>query len=167
MTAERQSIEFSAIGFIRTPYEEKAPYQPIDDDQGNFRIELFRSYQDGLVQLQRFRYIYVLYHAHKATTTSSLLVNPPWTTDTTVGIFASRSPRRPNSLGLSVVRLRRIENNVLYTSGLDVFDRTPLLDIKPYIQALDVKQDANYGWLEDIEDRDHLMLHVQGIPHDY
>jgi hypothetical protein len=49
----------------------------------------------------------------------------------------------------------------------NVFDGTPLLDIKLYIQALDVKQDANYGWLEDIEDRDHLMLHVKGIPHDY
>jgi tRNA (adenine37-N6)-methyltransferase len=49
----------------------------------------------------------------------------------------------------------------------NVFDGTPLLDIKLYIQALDVKQDANFGWLEDIEDRDHLMLDVKGIPHDY
>lgn len=53
------------------------------------------------------------------------------------------------------------------TSGFDVFDGTPLLDIKPYIKDLDSKGDANYGWIEDLEDRDHLMLHIRGIPHDY
>jgi len=167
MTQRPNSIEFSPIGVIKTPYGERAPYQPIDDDPGSFRIELFPSHQNGLVQLERFRYIYVLYHVHKASGTSSLLVEPPWTAGTTVGIFASRSPRRPNRLGLSVVRLKRIEKNVLYTSGLDVFDGTPLLDIKPYIQDLDAKPDANHGWLEDIGNRDHLMLHIKGIPHDY
>jgi tRNA (Thr-GGU) A37 N-methylase len=50
---------------------------------------------------------------------------------------------------------------------LDVFDGTPLLDIKPYIKELDSKSDANFGWLEDLDDRDHLMLHIKGIPHDY
>ncbi|MBW2124324.1 MAG: SAM-dependent methyltransferase, partial [Deltaproteobacteria bacterium] len=57
--------------------------------------------------------------------------------------------------------------NVIYTSGLDVFDGTPLLDIKPYIRDLDSKGDANYGWIEDLEDRDHLLLHIKGIPHEY
>ena len=50
---------------------------------------------------------------------------------------------------------------------LDVFDGTPLLDIKPYIKELDSKSDANFGWLEDLDDRDHLMLHIKGIPHEY
>lgn len=167
MKAQPHPITFSPIGVIRTPYAEKAPYQPIDDDSGNFRIVLFAAHQDGLLHLERFRCIYILYHTHKAMAASSPLVNPPWTAGTTVGIFASRSPRRPNGLGLSVVRLRGIEKNVIYTSGLDVFDGTPLLDIKPYIQDLDVKMDANYGWLEEIKERDHLILHIKGIPHDY
>jgi len=82
-------------------------------------------------------------------------------------VFASRSPVRPNCIGLSIVRIKRIINNEILTSGLDVFDGTPLLDIKPYIKDLDVKIDANYGWIEEIGDREHLFLHIKGIPHDY
>ena len=84
-----------------------------------------------------------------------------------VGLFASRSPVRPNPIGLSIVRLKRIEGNVVYTSGLDVFDGTPLLDIKPYIKGLDSKDDANYGWIKELDDKDHLLLHIKGIPHEY
>jgi hypothetical protein len=60
-----------------------------------------------------------------------------------------------------------ITNNEILTSGMDVFDGTPLLDIKPYIKDLDTKHDANYGWIEDMDDREHLLLHIRGIPHDY
>jgi tRNA-Thr(GGU) m(6)t(6)A37 methyltransferase TsaA len=166
MKEQSPRIEFAPIGVIRTPYEKHAPYQPIVEDQGEFRIEVFPAYQDGLLQLDRFHYIYVLYQLHKEAGDPSLHVEPPWTTDTTVGVFASRSPKRPNRIGLSIVRLKRIEEGMLYTSGLDVFDGTPLLDIKPYIQKLDVKTMANYGWLDDMDDRDHLMLHIKGLPHD-
>ena len=166
MKEQQPQIELAPIGIIRTPYEEHAPYQPIAEDRGDFRIEVFPAYQDGLLRLNRFHYIYVIYRLHKTAGDHSLHVNPPWTADTTVGVFASRSPRRPNRIGLSIVRVKKIEENVLTTSGLDVFDGTPLLDIKPYIQELDVKTSANYGWLDDIDDRDHLMLHIKGIPHD-
>jgi tRNA-Thr(GGU) m(6)t(6)A37 methyltransferase TsaA len=84
-----------------------------------------------------------------------------------VGVFASRSPTRPNPIGLSVVRIKRIEGNVIHVSGLDVFDGTPLLDIKPYIDELDVKKDANLGWVGDMDDPEHLALHIQGVPHDF
>ncbi|TET70931.1 MAG: hypothetical protein E3J56_07305 [Candidatus Aminicenantes bacterium] len=60
-----------------------------------------------------------------------------------------------------------ITNNEILTSGMDVFDGTPMLDIKPYIKDLDTKHDANYGWIEDMDDREHLLLHIRGIPHDY
>jgi len=56
---------------------------------------------------------------------------------------------------------------MLITDGLDVFDKTPLLDIKPYIKDLDSKADANYGWIEDMDNMEHLALHIRGIPHDY
>ena len=62
---------------------------------------------------------------------------------------------------------KSITNNEILTSGMDVFDGTPLLDIKPYIKDLDTKQDDNYGWIEDMDDREHLLLHIKGIPHDY
>ena len=57
--------------------------------------------------------------------------------------------------------------NKITTSGMDVFDGTPVLDIKPYIKDLDTKSDANYGWLKEMEDYEHLLLHIKGIPHDY
>ncbi len=97
----------------------------------------------------------------------NLETSPLWIPDIQSGMFASRPPLRPNRIGLSVVRLKRIDGGINHTSGIDVFDGTPLRDIKPYIQDLDVKTDANYGWLEDIEDRDHLLLHIKGIPHGY
>ncbi|MDY6794065.1 MAG: TrmO family methyltransferase [Actinomycetota bacterium] len=82
-------------------------------------------------------------------------------------MYASRSPVRPNRIGLSVVRLKSIVDNEILTSGLDVFDGTPVLDIKPYIKDLDTKTDANYGWIEEMHDFEHLLLHIKGIPHDY
>jgi tRNA (Thr-GGU) A37 N-methylase len=94
-------------------------------------------------------------------------VSPSWTPGRNVGLFSSRSPVRPNPLGLSIVEVKRVTGNEVFTSGLDTFDGTPLLDIKPYIKDLDSKDDANYGWLEDLDDRDHLMLHIKGVPHDY
>ena len=160
-------IHFKSIGVIRTPYTDHAPYQPVTDDTGDFRIIVDPQYQEGLQGLDRFRYIYVLYHVHRVKKEPLLTVHPAWVEHTHVGVFASRSPVRPNALGLSIVQIKTIEKNLIITSGLDVFDQTPLLDIKPYIKDLDSKSDANYGWLEDFEDQDHLMMHIKGIPHAY
>jgi len=159
-------VIFRSIGVIRTPYVGWAPYQPVEEE-GDFRLVLEPRYAEGLHKLESFRYIYVLYYIDRVQKPLELIVAPPWAGGIRVGVFASRSPVRPNPIGLSVVRIRRIEDNVVYTSGLDVFDGTPLLDIKPYIQELDAKPDANYGWVEDLPDRDHLILHIKGIPHDY
>jgi len=94
-------------------------------------------------------------------------VEPIWAGEIEVGLFASRSPVRPNPIGLSVVKPLSIEGNTIFTTGLDVFDGTPLLDIKPYIKDLDSKPDANYGWVEKTGDLRHLALHILGIPHEY
>ncbi|MBN2110567.1 MAG: tRNA (N6-threonylcarbamoyladenosine(37)-N6)-methyltransferase TrmO [Methanosarcinaceae archaeon] len=161
------SFEFSQIGIIRTPYTDNAPYQPVEEEEGDFRIIVDPAYADGLKKLEGFRYIYVLSYIDRVKKGSSVIVNPPWTGDLEVGTFASRSPVRPNPIGLSIVGVRKIVNNEIFTSGLDVFDNTPLLDIKPYIKDLDTKADANYGWIEEIDDFDHLSLHIKGIPHDY
>jgi len=139
----------------------------VADDDGDFSIVVNPQYSDGLRDLDRFHYIYVLYFIHRVNKRISMTVSPFWTPGSEVGVFASRSPVRPNYLGLSIVRIQRITGNRIVTSGLDVFDGTPLLDIKPYIQELDSKADANYGWLEDLDDQDHLMLHIKGVPHDH
>ena len=120
----------------------------------------------GLKELDSFTYIYVIYYIDRLTASPKMEVSPPWAAGHRVGLFASRSPVRPNPIGLSVVRIKEIIGNRVYTSGLDVFDGTPLLDIKPYIKDLDSKEDANNGWVDSADD-DHLTLHIRGIPHDY
>jgi len=160
-------FDLTQIGVIRTPYTDNAPYQPVDDDRGDFRIILDPQYINGLHTLDKFRYIYVIYYIDRVERKPSMMVSPPWAHGLQVGVFASRSPVRPNSIGLSIVRITHIANNEIVTSGLDVFDGTPLLDIKPYIKDLDAKCDANYGWLEELDNYEHLLLHIKGVPHDY
>jgi tRNA-Thr(GGU) m(6)t(6)A37 methyltransferase TsaA len=160
-------INFQPIGLIRTPYHDSAPYQPVDEDEQEFFLELQPEYAAGLKDLDSFTYIYVLYFVDRLSGAAQMMVTPPWTKGQRVGLFASRSPLRPNPIGLSVVRVKKIVGCRVYTSGLDVFNDTPLLDIKPYINDLDSKCDANNGWVQMIDEDDHLALHIQGIPHDY
>ncbi len=160
-------ITFHPIGMIHTPYHDKAPYQPVETDEGDFRVEVFPEYQEGLQDVDTFTYIYLLYFIDRLNRKVSMKVEPIWAGEIEVGLFASRSPLRPNPIGLSVVRVLGVKGNTITTSGLDVFDGTPLLDIKPYIRDLDTKADANYGWIEKTGDLRHLALHILGIPHKY
>ena len=160
-------IFFTSIGTIRTPYKNNAPFQPVESETEEFYVRVDPKYTQGLAELSKFRYIYIIYFLNKVTKEVRMEATPPWANGKKVGLFASRSPARPNPIGISIVKLLRIEDNILFTSGLDVLDGTPLLDIKPYIRDLDSKEDANYGWLDDLEYRDHLILHIKGIPHDY
>lgn len=160
-------IRLKPIGTIRTPYKERAPFQPIERDigEGKFRIVLLPEYEAGLDELSRFRYIYVLSYLDKAGVGERMTVSPPWSGGKEVGLFASRSPHRPNPIGLSIVKLIRIEGREILTSPLDLFDDTPLLDIKPYFKKLDAKKDADYGWVEGMEGKEHFIDHVRGVPH--
>ncbi len=161
-----QTFHLKAIGTIKTPYKESAPYQPVEEE-GEFSIEVYPEWEEGLKELNRFKYIYVIYMAHRVSKKPETIVSPPWTKGKRVGLFASRSPARPNPIALSVVEVVSVVKNKVRISALDAFDGTPLIDIKPYIAELDSKSDANYGWIEDLEDKDHLLLHIKGIPHEY
>ncbi len=154
------------IGIIHTPYKKYAPYQPVESEKEDFYVDVDPVYYEGLAELSRFRYIYLLFFMDQVKKPLSMQVEPPWADGKIVGLFASRSPVRPNPVGLSIVQLLKVEGNRLYTTGLDALDGTPLLDIKPYIKELDSKPDANYGWLDDMDDKEHLLLHIRGIPHD-
>jgi tRNA-Thr(GGU) m(6)t(6)A37 methyltransferase TsaA len=162
------NFKFKQIGLIKTPYTSNAPYQPVDEDKGEFKIVVDTKYTRGLLDLESFRYIYVIYYIDRLKRHPSMIVSPPWTGGKQVGLFASRSPVRPNPIGISIVRLKEIINNELFVSGLDVFNNTPLLDIKPYVKELDSKDDANYGWIDGLrDDKNHLFLHIKGVPHEY
>jgi len=163
---------FKPIGIIHTPYAQDStvPYQPVDmerDAQNLFFVDIEPDYTSGLDRLDSFQYIYLLYHLDRPRHPTTSYVQPPWAGGVNVGVFATRAPSRPNPIGLSIVRLFSVYGSRLFTSSIDVFDNTPVLDIKPYIRELDSKTDANYGWVEELPNRDHLLLHIKGVPHDY
>jgi tRNA-Thr(GGU) m(6)t(6)A37 methyltransferase TsaA len=155
------------IGSIHTPYKKEnhdAPFQSIEDDDGDFYVEVFPEHTKRLHKLDLFHYVYLIYWLDQITQKPGHLVHPPWIKDAEVGLFASRSPNRINPIGLSVVRVKRVIDNRIEISGIDAFDNTPLIDIKPYIKDLDSKIDANYGWLEttDMKSKDHLLRYING-----
>ena len=103
---------------------------------------LFRSLKD----LEGFSHIYLLYHFHMSTGFDLTVV--PFMEPAERGLFSTRAPRRPNQIGLSIVRLERIEGNTLHILDVDVLDGTPLLDIKPYFTTFDAFPEAVSGWAE-------------------
>jgi len=108
-------------------------------------VELFGKYAPGLKDLDGFSHIILIYHFHLSR--GYALEARPFLEEETHGIFAIRAPRRPNPIGLSVVRLNGIENCTLYVENMDVLDGTPLLDIKPYVPDFDRLDVERTGWL--------------------
>jgi tRNA-Thr(GGU) m(6)t(6)A37 methyltransferase TsaA len=146
-------IEYKSIGTIITPWEVNAPHQPVIDIDRDYYLELKPEYEGGLKDLEHFTHIYVLFHMDKHPVEEvKMLSFPPWLDDTEgIGLFSSRSPIRPNPIGLSVVKIKSISGNRVYVYGIDAINGTPLLDIKPYFKNLDVKNGANNGWINTPE----------------
>jgi tRNA-Thr(GGU) m(6)t(6)A37 methyltransferase TsaA len=142
------AVTFTPIGIVRTPFatHEGMPIQTVAAGGVEGRIELDPDYADGLADLDGFTYLHLITHLHR-TGPASLRVTPYLDTAER-GVFATRSPKRPNAIGLSLVRLVRIEGPVLHVEELDLLDGTPLLDIKPYVPPFDDRADARYGWFE-------------------
>jgi tRNA (adenine37-N6)-methyltransferase len=165
---EKGMIEFNPIGIIRTPYQDWAPHRPVEQRGpiGKTRVILDEKYAEGLKGLERFSHIMVVFHIDRAKP-PQMEVSPPWAKGTKIGMFAGRTPNRPCPIGISVVRLERIEGTELITWPLDVLDQTPLLDVKPYFGSLDAIPDANDGWAEDLDGKDHIFEHLRGLPHEH
>ncbi len=166
--APGERVSLAVIGRARTPYHHTAPYQPTGVDSANdaFYVELDPQYTAGLTSLETFSHIFIITYLDRSQG-YHLMVTPPWKDRPQPrGLFATRSPNRPSALGLTRARLHRIEGNRIYTSQLDLFDGTPVVDIKPFIRSLDgddePEEAGNDGWLEG---SDHLELHRRGIPH--
>ena len=137
-------MKLKAIGRITTPYRDHAPFRPEPEDKGLFCIEIFPEYEEAMQDLARFSHIIVLFYFDRSEKTN-LKAHPPHLAGKETGLFASRSPNRVNKIGINVVKIRKIENNLIYTSPMDALDGTPLLDIKPYIPALDCHSEADPG----------------------
>jgi tRNA-Thr(GGU) m(6)t(6)A37 methyltransferase TsaA len=139
-------ITYRPIGVIRTPHNEAAgmPIQATAATGVPGRIDLDREFVAGLADLEGFSHLILLYHLHLIT--APRLTVTPFLDDQPHGIFATRSPARPNPIGLSTVRLIAISRATIEIEDVDVVDGTPLLDIKPYIPAFDDRAGARVGW---------------------
>ena len=149
-TRHDEKISFESIGLIRSPHKEllKIPIQPIFCDGIEGTVILNARYVDGLKNLDGFSHIYLFYYFNKSQKTRLRL--KPYLADQEHGIFATRAPHRPNKLGMSLVRLVKIEDNILHVKDLDILDGTPLLDIKPYIQRFDSRESVKSGWQDAV-----------------
>lgn len=134
-----------SIGTIHTPFTDKAdvPVQAVRSTALG-QVEVYPEYAGGLDDIQEFSHIILLYVFHRSEGFN--LKVKPFLDDEMHGLFATRYPYRPNPLGISVVRLLKRAGNLLEVEGVDVLDGTPLLDIKPYIEDFDVRQNTRAGW---------------------
>ncbi len=140
-------IIFSPIGVIHTPFTnlENMPIQPAGAKGVTGEVHVLEQFQEGLTDLDGFSHIYLLYHFHM--NDSFKLKVKPFMDNQERGLFSTRAPRRPNMIGLSVVRLLDIVDGVLHIQDVDVLDGTPLLDIKPYVGRFDSMTTEREGWL--------------------
>jgi tRNA (adenine37-N6)-methyltransferase len=142
------TLTIKPIGIIHTPYKTKedCPIQGQAMPEGKGQIEVFPEYLDGLHTLETFSHLIILYHFDRAGEVE--MQRKPFSDDEIHGLFATRHPCRPNKIGFSIVKLEKINGNILEISEIDALDKTPLIDIKPYVPRFDHRLDANNGWLE-------------------
>ncbi|MBA4070769.1 MAG: tRNA (N6-threonylcarbamoyladenosine(37)-N6)-methyltransferase TrmO [Gemmatimonas sp.] len=143
---------FRPIGFVRSPYGDAAqiPKGPGAEHQAEGELELLPEFETGLADIEGFSHLYVLWVFDRVDG-YDLLSTPP-TDDRAHGVFSTRSPRRPNPIGLTVVRLIRRDGARLVVRGVDMLDGTPLLDIKPYLSSIPAEE-IRRGWMADAEAR--------------
>lgn len=144
-----EEIIYKPIGVIYSPFKEPkgTPIQPQAAKGIKGKVEVFSSYIEALKDLGGFSHIILIYHFHLTRGGYKLKVKP-FMDKKFHGIFATRAPSRPNPIGISVVRLLKIRKNILYIEDVDIVDKTPLLDIKPYVPQFDIREVERIGWLK-------------------
>jgi len=141
-------MRIKPIGIIRSPFTNKkeTPIQPFKS-RAIGKVEVYKKYRKGLKDIEDFSHVILIYKFHKSKG-YRLLVKPFLDTEMR-GLFATRYPRRPNQIGITVVKLLSRKNNILVVKGIDIIDRTPLLDIKPYVSEFATKTNVRIGWLKE------------------
>ncbi len=136
-----------SIGVIRSPFTDlvEMPIQPRAAANTEGEVVVENRYEEGLQDIEGFSHIYLIYSFHRAERIEMKVI--PFMDSIPRGVFATRSPLRPNHIGLSLVELIERKGNVLRIRGVDVLDNTPLLDIKPYIAQFDQVENSRSGWL--------------------
>jgi tRNA-Thr(GGU) m(6)t(6)A37 methyltransferase TsaA len=130
------------------------PLQSVAAGEAQAHVDIRADLQAGLHDLDGFSHVYLITHLHRSAPGGGLEI-VPFLDDAVRGVFATRSPRHPNPIGLSIVRLLAVEGAILEISGVDLLDGTPVLDIKPYVPAFDSVAAERVGWLERAAERVH------------
>jgi tRNA-Thr(GGU) m(6)t(6)A37 methyltransferase TsaA len=151
MTASSE-FHMRAIGHVRSPFSEtkQVPKGPGAKHEEEGILEVLPEFEPGLKDIEGFSHLFVVWAFHRSTDYD--LVGTPPTDDRPHGVFATRSPRRPNPIGLTVVELLRRDGAKLHVRGVDMLDGTPILDIKPYLSSVPTEK-VRHGWLSDAEAR--------------
>ncbi len=151
-------IKFESIGVVQTSYKtlENMPIQPMGAKGVKASIVLNDEFVDGLKDLEEFSHVILIYHLHKVIDYKLKII--PFMDTEEHGVFATRSPRRPNAIGISTVKLIGVNGNIIHIEDADVLDGTPLLDIKPFFGQFDNREHVKSGWLDRKWDEKHITL---------
>jgi tRNA (adenine37-N6)-methyltransferase len=159
-----ESLTLAPVGIIHSEHIEpsRTPIQPVCARGSSGRVEVFPEYEEALDDIEGFSHLHLIYWLHRAGEASNAVSGArslkvvPFLDDVPHGIFATRSPIRPNPIGLSVVRLVERRGRELIVEDLDVLDGTPLLDIKPYVEGFDVRLGTRGGWTEQVSQEEFV-----------
>ncbi len=146
---ERPTYLMRPIGYVRSPYtqDDQIPKGPGAKHEAEGELVIDEAYEAGLKDIEGFSHLYVLWVFHRSEG-FNLLAQPP-TAKRPHGVFATRSPRRPNPIGLTVVQLLDRDGRRLRVRGVDMLDGTPILDLKPYLSSVPEAQ-LRRGWMEEV-----------------
>jgi len=153
-------IPMHSIATIKSPFCElkDMPVQPCGAKDTYATIEFKKEYESGLKDLDGFSHVYLIYHFHKIKESKLEVVPFNDKTNTPRGVFSTRTPMHPNSIGLSLVELVSVDKNMVTIKGIDILNETPLLDIKPYIENFDVvRGEVKNGWMKSSSDDVGMM----------
>jgi tRNA-Thr(GGU) m(6)t(6)A37 methyltransferase TsaA len=147
------AVVYRPIGVVHSPFHDikGMPIQPSGAWGVRGTVQVLPEFAPGLQDLDGFSHIILLYHFHRVQETK--LVVTPFLDSRSRGVFATRAPKRPNPIGLSIVKLLGVEQNTLHVENVDILDGTPVLDIKPYVPEFDGQPATRVGWLEQAKGR--------------
>ncbi len=153
-----KEVTLKLIGILRTPHHavDNIPVQPVGSQDVGV-AELFPEFSEGLKDVDGFSHVMLLFHLHEMKKEVQLIITP-FMDNKEHGVFATRSPARPASIGLSTVKVKKVDGNKLYFEGADMLNGSPLIDIKPFFRNVDNRLDAVSGWLEG-KDADIASIH--------
>jgi tRNA-Thr(GGU) m(6)t(6)A37 methyltransferase TsaA len=159
-----ETLTLVPVGIIHSEHNEpkQTPIQPVCAKGSPGRVEVFAEFEEALDDIDGFSHLHLIYWLHRAGEIAESVAGPsslkvvPYLDDVPRGVFATRTPVRPNPLGLSIVRLVERRGRELLVEDLDTLDGTPLLDIKPYVEGFDLRVGTRGGWTEQVSSETFL-----------